>query len=54
MKNIFICIGIAFVLTACVTDKTYHGVSEKSWNQLTAEQQQLIIDRDLQQSKTKN
>lgn len=36
------------MLTACHTEQTYRGVPETTWNQLTAEQKQLIVDRSFQ------
>jgi outer membrane biogenesis lipoprotein LolB len=35
------------VLCACAENK-YRGIPESSWQQLTAEQKQLIIDRSFQ------
>lgn len=35
-------------LAACSTERNFRGVPETTWNQLTAEQKQLIVDRSFQ------
>ncbi len=34
-----------FLLSACAAERCYRGVSEPVWQQLSAEQKQLIVDR---------
>lgn len=49
MAKHIILIGVTlFALVACSTEKNYRGVSDTEWQQLTAEQRQLIVDRSFQ------
>lgn len=38
----------AILLTACSPERQYRGVSEPKWQQLSAEQKQLIVDQAYQ------
>lgn len=41
---IFIFVISTLLLSGCMAEKNYRGVSEAKWQHLTAEQKQLIVD----------
>lgn len=60
-KKIVCKIGLVILafsmITACSREQTYRGVPDPTWQQLTPEQKQLIVDQayqeDLEQPSTK-
>lgn len=40
---------LSLMLAACDTEKIYRGVPDQSWQQLTAEQKQLIVDKSFKE-----
>lgn len=40
--------GIFLLLEGCTVENKYHEVAEPLWNQLSAAQKQLIVDRDFE------
>lgn len=47
-KNIILIIFISFI-SACSVDPVYRNVSGYTWEQLTPEQKQLIVDKSFQE-----
>lgn len=45
-KIIFFFFISAIFLTGCAPTPNHHGVSDTSWQQLTTEQKQMIVDDD--------
>lgn len=42
-------ISVILLMAACTAEPNIRGVPEKTWQQLTAEQKQLIVDQSYQQ-----
>ena len=49
IKNIIIILIFLTFLTACTAEKSYRGVADPFWKELTAEQKQLIVDQSYEQ-----
>lgn len=45
---LYLIITLLCLISACATEQNYRGVPETTWNQLSGEQKQLIVDRSFQ------